>query len=171
MLLVALSLRMCCSLVCRASRYTSFPAASLKGRQTFFFGGIFLGISSPSLWPPTRHTPGDSDHPTWHHAHQVVPDGEEGGVRTAVAEGHPEPLSAAQRNVHAKLPGRTQHAESQQVRRTAGQRLDTHTEGKESGPILIVCSLIIRAQKGVNTPIKANACWNLALTKVTRGTN
>lgn len=30
MLLVALSLRMCCSLVCRASRYTSLPAASLK---------------------------------------------------------------------------------------------------------------------------------------------
>lgn len=30
MLLVALSLRMCCSLVCKASRNTSFPAASLK---------------------------------------------------------------------------------------------------------------------------------------------
>lgn len=37
MLLVALSLRMCCSLVCKASRYTSLPAASLKCKHISFF--------------------------------------------------------------------------------------------------------------------------------------
>lgn len=36
MLLVALSLRMCCSLVCKASRYTSLPAASLKYKYIVF---------------------------------------------------------------------------------------------------------------------------------------
>lgn len=109
---------------------------------------------NPSLWWATRHTPGDSDHPTRHHAHQVVSDGEEGGVRSAVAEGDPEPLRAAQCDVHAKLPGRTQHAESQQVRGTAGQRL--HGTQSKKRAILIGFPLIIRVQKGVNTPMIAN---------------
>lgn len=50
MLLVALSLRMCCSLVCKASRNTSFPAASLKWKYAYLKnltlkdGNAYLGI-------------------------------------------------------------------------------------------------------------------------------
>lgn len=139
MLLVALSLRMCCSRVCRASRYTSLPAASLKSGQKSCLAFYFEN-STPCLWWGMWHSPGDSDHTARHHAHQVVSDSEEGGVRTAVAEGNPKPLRAAQRNVHAELPGRTQHAESQQVRGTAGQRLDS-TQSKKRKESVSDCVL------------------------------
>lgn len=46
MLLVALSLRMCCSLVCKASRYTSLPAASLKYE---YIGLVFFFKCSPRM--------------------------------------------------------------------------------------------------------------------------
>lgn len=81
-------------------------------------------MNSASLLFEKCHSPGDSDHSAGHHPHQVVSDGKEGSVRTAVAERNPEPLGAAQRDVDTKLPRWAQHTESQKVGGTASQRLD-----------------------------------------------
>uniref|UniRef100_A0A8C6Q2Z5 C2H2-type domain-containing protein n=1 Tax=Nothobranchius furzeri TaxID=105023 RepID=A0A8C6Q2Z5_NOTFU len=117
MLLVALSLRMCCSLVCRARRYTSLPAASLDhpttkdaNQETFSFP--FHSFSA-LYW--CHHSPGDSDHSARHHSDQAVFDCKEGGMRTAVAEGNAKPLGAAQRDIDTELSRRSQHAESEQM--------------------------------------------------------
>ena len=131
MLLVALSLRMCCSLVCKASRYTSLPAASLKYNKDIYEIKPFnketfqLHCLRPCFFRQDCYvSPGDTDHSAGHHPDQVFFHSEEGSVRPAVAERNSKPLGAAQCDVNTELSRRTQHAESQEVCGTAGQGLD-----------------------------------------------
>ncbi len=90
MLLVALSRRMCCSRVCRASRYAGLPSASIE--------------------TPTRRRAADARAP--------ARDGEEPGVRPAETQRDPEALGGADGDVGAHLAGRASRSVS--ASRSAG---------------------------------------------------
>lgn len=101
-------------------------------------GSIRVSIGSSrrrDFRPTSGASPGDANHSAGHHPHQVIFNGEEGGVGAAVAERDPEPLGAAQRDIDAKLAGRTQHAESQQVRGAARQSLARASDQQRAAPL------------------------------------
>ena len=66
-------------------------------------GGVAVGVD------------GDADDPAGHLAAHVVARGDEGGVRSAVAEGYAEALAVAHRDVGAHLPGGGEQGEREQV--------------------------------------------------------
>ena len=93
MLLVAFSRRMCCSRVCRASRYA----------------GCAVGVDA------------DPDQPPGQPALEPGTDRHEAGVRAAEAERHAEPLGRPDRDVGAPLPRRAEQGQRQQVGRHGDQ--------------------------------------------------
>ena len=67
--------------------------------------------------------PGDADHAAGHFADERRAAGEEGGVRSAVAERDAEALRRADGHVDAELARRLQQRQRQQVRGAARQSL------------------------------------------------
>ena len=96
MLLVALSRRMCCSRVGAVLAARRVPQREAQG-------GLALGVY------------GDADEATGHEALVVFPGGHEGRVRAAISHGHAKTLAAAHDHIRAKLSGRAQQRQRQQV--------------------------------------------------------